>query len=236
MGWYQRRVHGDTCPLVRYSSTAEMEQILVVVLGVIAAISAAPVAHHDGVAFHHVAVAPVFYTLPRITYDINTVPQVIAPPRVHLPVAVEAHVEDVPAVEDVAAVEEASPVEAAPEAVAEVVEVVEDAAVMEAVTEAPVEEVAAVEETVEEEAAVEATVEDAPAEEAVAEEEVAPLVPVLPHITYDLNTVPQVVAPPRDPLVFRALFSPLAVPTVIRHVLPHYPVLPSAHLVLAPSA
>merc|ERR1711928_154360 len=68
---------------------------------------------------------------PRITYDINTVPQVIAPPRVHLPVAVEAHVEDaavvedVPAVEDVAAVEEASPVEAAPEAVAEVVEVVE---------------------------------------------------------------------------------------------------------------
>merc|ERR1711946_88309 len=232
MGWYQRRVHGDTCPLVRYSSTAEMDQILVVVLGVIAAISAAPVAHHDGVAFHHVAVAPVFYTLPRITYDINTVPQVIAPPRVHLPVAVEAHVEDaavvedVPAVEDVAAVEEASPVEAAPEAVAEVVEVVEDAAVMEAVTEAPVEE----------EAAVEATVEDAPAEEAVAEEEVAPLVPVLPHITYDLNTVPQVVAPPRDPLVYRALYSPLAVPTVIRHVLPHYPVLPSAHLVLAPSA
>merc|ERR1711946_12577 len=204
MGWYQRRVHGDTCPLVRYSSTAEMEQILVVVLGVIAAISAAPVAHHDGVAFHHVAVAPVFYTLPRITYDINTVPQVIAPPRVHLPVAVEAHVEDA------AAVEEASPVEAAPEAVAEVVEVVEDAAVMEAVTEAPVEE----------EAAVEATVEDAPAEEAVAEEEVAPLVPVLPHITYDLNTVPQVVAPPRDPLVYRALYSPLAVPTVIRHVLP----------------
>merc|ERR1711972_189271 len=114
--------------------------------------------------------------------------------------------EDVPAVEDVAAVEEASPVEAAPE------------------------------ETVEEEAAVEATVEDAPAEEAVAEEEVAPLVPVLPHITYDLNTVPQVVAPPRDPLVYRALYSPLAVPTVIRHVLPHYPVLPSAHLVLAPSA
>merc|ERR1711946_28626 len=203
MGWYQRRVHGDTCPLVRYSSTAEMEQILVVVLGVIAAISAAPVAHHDGVAFHHVAVAPVFYTLPRITYDINTVPQVIAPPRVHLPVAVEAHVEDAAVVEDVPAVEDVPPVE----------------------------DVAAVEETVEEEAAVEATVEDAPAEEAVAEEEVAPLVPVLPHITYDLNTVPQVVAPPRDPLVYRALYSPLAVPAVIRHVLPHYPVLPSAHLV-----
>merc|ERR1712127_205837 len=134
---------------------------LVLILSVVAAVSAAPqFAYPVGVVpFHHT------YALPQLSYDINTVPQVIAPPRIQYPVLPAAPVVAV----------------AAP--------VAEEAAV-EAVTELAAEDVAAVEEAVEE----------APVAEVVAKAadgEVVPLVAAVTRVTYDLNTLPQVVAPPR---------------------------------------
>merc|ERR1712071_665008 len=153
----------DTCPNVVCSSAFEMYNNLVVILAVVATVAAAPVAHQGAIAFHHVPVAPVYYAFaPRLTYDLNTVSQVIAPPRQHLHLSnIELPVvtEEVAAPEEVAALEEV----AAPEEVA------------------VAEEVAAPEEV-------------AVAEEEAAEEE--PAVAVA-HVTYDLSSVPQVVAPPR---------------------------------------
>merc|ERR1712127_452506 len=111
---------------------------LVLILSVVAAVSAAPqFAYPVGVVpFHHT------YALPQLSYDINTVPQVIAPPRIQYPVL------------------PAAPVVAVAAPVAE-----------EVATEA-------------------ALVEDA-------DGEVVPLVAAVTRVTYDLNTLPQVVAPPR---------------------------------------
>merc|ERR1712127_231099 len=105
---------------------------LVLILSVVAAVSAAPqFAYPVGVVpFHHT------YALPQLSYDINTVPQVIAPPRIQYPVLPAAPV-----------VAEAAPV-------AEVVAKAADG-------------------------------------------EVVPLVAAVTRVTYDLNTLPQVVAPPR---------------------------------------
>merc|ERR1712136_543732 len=135
-------------------SLRDMEQILVVILGVIAAVSAAPAAH-DGVTFHHLVAAPIFYSFqPRVTYDINSVPQVIAPPREPLPAAVEA------------------------------------VAVVEAAAEAPAEDVAVVE-----------AADETPVDEAIADKNEAALISLLPQVTYDLKSVPQVMAPPRERFV-----------------------------------
>merc|ERR1712136_651252 len=146
-------------------SLRDMEQILVVILGV----SAAPAAH-DGVTFHHLVAAPIFYSFqPRVTYDINSVPQVIAPPREPLPAAVEAVAE--------IAVKEVAAVEAAAEAPAE------DVAVVEAADETPV-------------------------DEAIADKNEAALISLLPQVTYDLKSVPQVMAPPRERFVISSLVVP----------------------------
>merc|ERR1712127_442601 len=122
------------------------------ILSVVAAVSAAPqLAYPVGVVpFHHT------YALPQLSYDINTVPQVIAPPRIQYPVLPAAPVVAVaaPVAEEVAT--EAALVE----------DVAEEAAVAEVVAKA-------------------------------ADGEVVPLVAAVTRVTYDLNTLPQVVAPPR---------------------------------------
>merc|ERR1712035_290458 len=174
-------------------SLRDMEQILVVILGVIAAVSAAPAAH-DGVTFHHLVAAPIFYSFqPRVTYDINSVPQVIAPPREPLPAAVEAVAEV--AVKEVALVEtpveDATVVEAADEVPAE------DVAVVEAAAEAPAEDVAVVE-----------AADETPIDEAIADKNEAALISLLPQVTYDLKSVPQVMAPPRERFVISSLVVP----------------------------
>merc|ERR1712198_9085 len=174
-------------------SLRDMEQILVVILGVIAAVSAAPAAH-DGVTFHHLVAAPIFYSFqPRVTYDINSVPQVIAPPREPLPAAVEAVAEI--AVKEVAPVEppveDATVVKAAEEAPAE------DAAVVEAADEVPAEDVAVVE-----------AADETPIDEAIADKNEAALISLLPQVTYDLKSVPQVMAPPRERFVISSLVVP----------------------------
>jgi len=148
---------------------------LVLILSVVAAVSAAPqFAYPVGVVpFHHT------YALPQLSYDINTVPQVIAPPRIQYPVLPAA-----PVVAVAAPVAEEVATEAA------LVEDVAEEAAVEAVTELAAEDVAAVEEAVEE----------APVAEVVAKAadgEVVPLVAAVTRVTYDLNTLPQVVAPPR---------------------------------------
>merc|ERR1712198_235385 len=156
-------------------SLRDMEQILVVILGV----SAAPAAH-DGVTFHHLVAAPIFYSFqPRVTYDINSVPQVIAPPREPLPAAVEAVAE--------VAVKEVAPVETP----------AEDAAVVEAAAEAPAEDVAVVE-----------AADETPIDEAIADKNEAALISLLPQVTYDLKSVPQVMAPPRERFVISSLVVP----------------------------
>merc|ERR1712198_590949 len=170
-------------------SLRDMEQILVVILGV----SAAPAAH-DGVTFHHLVAAPIFYSFqPRVTYDINSVPQVIAPPREPLPAAVEAVAEI--AVKEVAPVEppveDATVVKAAEEAPAE------DAAVVEAADEVPAEDVAVVE-----------AADETPIDEAIADKNEAALISLLPQVTYDLKSVPQVMAPPRERFVISSLVVP----------------------------
>merc|ERR1712198_536663 len=170
-------------------SLRDMEQILVVILGV----SAAPAAH-DGVTFHHLVAAPIFYSFqPRVTYDINSVPQVIAPPREPLPAAVEAVAEI--AVKEVAPVEtpveDATVVKAAEEAPAE------DAAVVEAADEDPAEDVAVVE-----------AADETPVDEAIADKNEAALISLLPQVTYDLKSVPQVMAPPRERFVISSLVVP----------------------------
>merc|ERR1712136_686939 len=178
-------------------SLRDMEQILVVILGVIAAVSAAPAAH-DGVTFHHLVAAPIFYSFqPRVTYDINSVPQVIAPPREPLPAAVEA-VAEVP-------VEDATVVKAAEEAPAE------DAAVVEAADEVPAEDVAVVEAAAEapaEDVAVVEAADETPVDEAIADKNEAALISLLPQVTYDLKSVPQVMAPPRERFVISSLVVP----------------------------
>ena len=178
-----------------------------VILGVIAAVSAAPAAH-DGVTFHHLVAAPIFYSFqPRVTYDINSVPQVIAPPREPLPAAVEAVAEI--AVKEVAPVEtpveDATVVKAAEEAPAE------DAAVVEAADEVPAEDVAVVEAAAEapaEDVAVVEAADETPVDEAIADKNEAALISLLPQVTYDLKSVPQVMAPPRERFVISSLVVP----------------------------
>merc|ERR1712198_770486 len=170
-------------------SLRDMEQILVVILGV----SAAPAAH-DGVTFHHLVAAPIFYSFqPRVTYDINSVPQVIAPPREPLPAAVEAVAE--------VAVKEVAPVETP----------VEDATVVKAVEEAPAEDAAVVEaadEVPAEDVAVVEAADETPIDEAIADKNEAALISLLPQVTYDLKSVPQVMAPPRERFVISSLVVP----------------------------
>merc|ERR1711976_1009891 len=174
-------------------SLRDMEQILVVILGVIAAVSAAPAAH-DGVTFHHLVAAPIFYSFqPRVTYDINSVPQVIAPPREPLPAAVEAVAEI--AVKEVAPVE--TPVEDATVVKAAEEDPAEDVAVVEAAAEAPAEDVAVVE-----------AADETPVYEAIADKNEAALISLLPQVTYDLKSVPQVMAPPRERFVISSLVVP----------------------------